>query len=420
MNTTKYRAAFKILLDQSKSLLQVLLNHGVMTMLVGGAVRDCLLAHLHNTSISVNNLDLDLVVDVAPEKAMQILELNGFKIIETGLDFGSFTAIDRKGHIFEITSLRKDVECTGRKAQVILGGTLEEDSWRRDFSINALYLDINGDIYDFHNGIEDLHTNIVRFIGDARTRIKEDYLRILRFFRFSSRFATIFDHHAIAAIMDSHHGIAILSKERITKEIYGILTSDKATLTLQTMQDIGTLSAIFGLDFTLEFQHLTSMQQTIEKAIELKIDHTGIPLLALSFDSNHNPAILQKLTPYKGHKYLIQKSAQMLSMATCKDKNAILRSLLTKNRDTNLIALCFSDYIDLRELANMIYKTTIVPINGHDIVQHFPELQYQQIGQVLSMAYNIWIEHDFKVDKTFILDQVIRHIHSADINIYQE
>ena len=145
---------------------------------VGGAVRDTLLGLDKN-----DNWDIDVATTYTPEKVIEILENSHVKVIPTGLKHGTVSAvIDNK--IFEITTLRHDVETFGRHANVEFHHNWEEDAKRRDFTLNALFANASGDVFDYTGGFKDLKAGKVRFIGDAKKRIKEDALRILRFFRF--------------------------------------------------------------------------------------------------------------------------------------------------------------------------------------------------------------------------------------------
>ena len=182
--------------------------------LVGGCVRDMLLEReLH---------DYDFACVYEPDKIQEILAQYGVKSIPTGKEFGTITAVVN-GKNFEITTLRDDVEGDGRHARVEFNGDFEMDAKRRDFSVNALYLDKDGEIYDYFSGMDDLKARKIRFIGDAGERIKEDYLRVLRFFRFSLGYAKSLDEVGIDAIEENREGLRKLSRERVRQEYFKIL-----------------------------------------------------------------------------------------------------------------------------------------------------------------------------------------------------
>jgi poly(A) polymerase len=161
--------------ESVRRIMDALRGGGGEARVVGGAVRDALLGRKVG--------DIDLAATLPPEKTSALLAEAGIKVAPTGIEHGTVTAvIDGKG--YEITTLRRDVETDGRRAKVAFTDDWQSDAARRDFTINALYADAGGAIYDYFGGREDLARGHVRFIGDARSRIREDVLRILRFFRF--------------------------------------------------------------------------------------------------------------------------------------------------------------------------------------------------------------------------------------------
>ncbi len=183
---------------------------------VGGAVRDSLLGF----QVS----DVDLATTLRPETVIDRLEGARIKAVPTGLDHGTITAV-AEGKNYEITTLRRDVATDGRRATVAFATDWREDAARRDFTINALYADPqSGEIFDYHGGLHDLESGIVRFIGDANQRIAEDFLRILRYFRFLARYGHgPVDNEAIQACAKGVHGLTALSRERIAQELTKIM-----------------------------------------------------------------------------------------------------------------------------------------------------------------------------------------------------
>jgi poly(A) polymerase len=193
------------------------LSYGeVKPRIVGGAVRDSLLG------LSV--ADIDLATPLMPEEVTRRLEAAGIKAVPTGIDHGTITAVSH-GQTLEVTTLRRDVSTDGRRATVAFSSDWQEDAARRDFTINALYADPDsGEIFDYFGGLADLAAGVVRFIGDAGTRIAEDHLRILRFFRFHARFGRGEpDAVAIAACAAAANSLMALSRERIADELMKLL-----------------------------------------------------------------------------------------------------------------------------------------------------------------------------------------------------
>lgn len=184
---------------------------------VGGAVRDTLLG--------IDVTDVDLATALLPETVIDRLEAARIRALPTGIEHGTITAV-AGGKNYEITTLRRDVATDGRRAVVAFSTDWKEDAVRRDFTINALYADpATGEIFDYFGGLEDLDAGIIRFIGDADQRIAEDYLRVLRYFRFLARFGRAqIDVEAIRACAAGAHGLTALSRERIAQELVKIMS----------------------------------------------------------------------------------------------------------------------------------------------------------------------------------------------------
>ena len=203
--------------------------------LVGGCVRDALLG--------LPGADIDLATSEPPDRVADALTAAGLRAIPTGMAHGTITAII-DGRPFEITTLRRDVVTDGRHAEVVWTDDWREDAARRDFTINALSLAPDGTLHDYFGGEADLRAGRVRFVGDATDRVAEDYLRILRFFRFQARYgAGPPDPAALAAIRLGVHGIARLSAERIWSELKRILLAPAPEAALDLMAHTGVLAA---------------------------------------------------------------------------------------------------------------------------------------------------------------------------------
>ncbi len=204
--------------------------------LVGGCVRDMLAGH--------DIADIDLAAPDAPEAVVAALEAFGLRVIPTGLAHGTVTAISA-GRPFEITTLRRDEETDGRHARVAWTDDFREDAARRDFTINAMSLDQAGTLHDYFGGQADLAAGIVRFVGDAAARVTEDYLRILRFFRFFARYGVSpADKDAVAAIQASRARLATLSAERVWNELKRIFAAPDPLGAIALMRELGVLAAI--------------------------------------------------------------------------------------------------------------------------------------------------------------------------------
>lgn len=222
----------------SRRVLAALATGGRPARFVGGCVRDALLAP------GADVADLDLATPEPPERVLALLDAAGIAAIPTGLRHGTVTA-HLAGHRYEITTLRRDVACFGRHAEVAFTDDFAADAARRDFTINALSCDGDGRLHDPVGGLADLRAGRVRFVGEPRRRIAEDFLRILRFFRFHVRFGRgAPDAAALAACAELGAGIDRLSGERIRQELFGILATPRAAEALALMQAAGVLGRV--------------------------------------------------------------------------------------------------------------------------------------------------------------------------------
>jgi poly(A) polymerase len=210
----------------------------IETRAVGGAVRDALLGR------SVT--DIDFATTAVPEDVMARARKAGLKAIPTGIAHGTVTVV-ADGVSFEVTTLRRDIETFGRHAKVAFTTDWSEDAQRRDFTLNALYAGADGTLYDPLGGYEDLLAGRVRFIGDAAARIREDYLRILRFFRFNAYYGKEpLDAAGLSACVQERNGLTQLSAERIAAELKRLLVAPRAFEGVEALFDFGLLSDILG------------------------------------------------------------------------------------------------------------------------------------------------------------------------------
>lgn len=223
----------------TQAVFDALASAGIEGRVVGGAVR--------NTLLGKPVSDIDIATPALPEAVMAAAKAAGLGVVPTGLAHGTVTVIaDNIPH--EVTTLRRDMETDGRHAVVAFSDDWRVDAARRDFTINALYCGRAGEIIDPLGGLADLEARRVRFIGDAQDRIREDYLRILRFFRFSAEYAAgAFDSAGLAAAVAQRDGLWRLSAERIRAELLKLLVAPRAADAIDTMIGFGFLSPLLGL-----------------------------------------------------------------------------------------------------------------------------------------------------------------------------
>ena len=241
-------------------LLDVLDRDGEQARVVGGAVRNALL------EIPIH--EIDVATTAAPDEVVKRVQAAGFKPVPTGIAHGTITVvIDR--HPFEVTTLRQDVETYGRHAKVAFGRDWKTDAERRDFTINALSVTRDGTVYDYAGGLADLAARRVRFIGDPAKRIAEDYLRILRFFRFHAAYGTS-DHpyaEGIAACIAGRKGLDQLSRERVRMEVRKLVVAPHAVPTLISMADAGLLLRVLGgISYLASFENMAKVEAAIGAA----------------------------------------------------------------------------------------------------------------------------------------------------------
>jgi poly(A) polymerase len=228
----------------TQDVLNLLTAAGHQAYLVGGCVRNALLG----APVS----DLDIATDAHPEKVAALAPKAGFKPVPTGIDHGTITLV-RGEAVFEITTFRRDIETFGRHATVAFSKDIHDDACRRDFTMNALYATASGEVLDpVGQGLSDLRQRHVRFVGEAEARIREDYLRILRFFRFTAWYGAPdegFDAEGLAASAANFAGIETLSKERIGHEIRKLLSAPNPGPAVASMAQAGVLAhVITGAD----------------------------------------------------------------------------------------------------------------------------------------------------------------------------
>lgn len=211
---------------------------GHRALFVGGCVRNALLG--------VPVADVDIATDARPETVTRLAEAAGLRVVPTGIEHGTVTVI-AGGVPHEVTTFRRDVETDGRRAVVAFADDVTEDAARRDFTMNALYADARGNVIDPLGGLPDLVARRLRFVGDAHQRIREDYLRILRFFRFHAHYGDPgqgMDAEALAASAELAEGVDGLSRERIGSEIRKLLAAPDPAPAVAAMAQAGVLTRV--------------------------------------------------------------------------------------------------------------------------------------------------------------------------------
>ena len=378
-------------------------THGDNLRIVGGAIRNFLL----NKEIS----DFDLSTTFLPEQTIEILEQNNIKYFSTGICFGTVVAVINN-KIFEITTTREDIKTDGRHAEVKFTQNFEIDAKRRDFTFNALYLDFHNNLFDYFNGIEDLMKGIVRFIGNAENRIQEDYLRILRFFRFYCYYGIVLDNQGLKYSIKYKDKLTTLSGERIKAEMFKILLSNYPIKTLHIMNQNGILQIITSIDdFNFnKIELLYSIKKYIKNNVSAElilslllknIDELDILKNKWKLSKKENNKIFNLLL-HKGDKIYNKKQIQELLFYS-NDKNYVI-DLVIINAILNNINNP-QDYIN--NLINFIQsiKMPSFPINGNDL-EKLDIKNKKDYGKIISILKQEFIESDFKLTKEELLNKV--------------
>jgi poly(A) polymerase len=273
--------------EPTRIVFAALTAKGAQARAVGGAVRNALMR--------VPVKDVDIATTALPEEVLALAARAGLHAIPTGIEHGTVTVVADKT-AFEVTTLRRDIETFGRHAKVTFTSDWREDAMRRDFTMNSLYCDASGKVHDPLGGFDDLKAGRVRFIGDARQRIREDYLRILRFFRFGAQYggAAAPDADGLAAAAAEKAGMVQLSGERIRSELLLLLAAPGAVAALRSMRDIGIIAPLIGVDGNVE---------TVERlaAIERHLSLAPDPVLRLAALAAGTSENLRERLKLSGH-----------------------------------------------------------------------------------------------------------------------
>jgi len=242
------------LLDDPRlaTLFAALAPTGAETRVIGGAVRDAL--------YGLPPHEIDLATTALPDAVMRAAATAGIKAVPTGIAHGTVTLVVA-GAPYEVTTLREDVETDGRFAKVRFGGDFEQDARRRDFTVNALSLPPDGKLHDYVGGLDDLAARRIRFIGDAATRIREDYLRVLRFFRFNASHGEgAFDRDGLHESILARAQLARLSRERVRAELLKLLVARRAPEVLRAMSQAGVIEVILGMGYPARLARLVAFE----------------------------------------------------------------------------------------------------------------------------------------------------------------
>lgn len=375
-------------------------DKGPQALLVGGCVRNMLVGKAVD--------DIDIATKHKPPETMALLKAAGIKSVPTGLDHGTVTAVisDKS---FEITTLRRDVETDGRHAVVAFTDDWGDDAQRRDFTMNTLLCDLDGQVFDpTGEGFSDLDARRIIFVGDPAARIAEDYLRILRFFRFHGTYGKAApDENALQSCRKAADHVLGLSKERITQEFMKILAVDDIVDLLALMRKNNVLMPLFHQFYDPEIMAALERHQKRHNAMDVI---SRIAVLA-GFSGDYPDSVAD---------YLLLSNKQKAFYST------LLQSLneLSELTEKEAKFLVYKTGVDVSVQAIMLYaalhKAVLpadlvdfmttwhvpeFPVNGHDIKQAGVE-DGPVLGAVLSRLESWWMEQDFAPDRQACLDEL--------------
>jgi poly(A) polymerase len=386
------------------------LNQAGEARIVGGAVRDALMRRPVG--------DLDFATTLLPDQTIGAVEAAGFKAVPTGYAHGTITAV-KDGRGYEITTLRKDVATDGRRADVAFGTDWETDALRRDFTINALSVDAQGTIYDYCDGLADIETRAVRFIGNAETRIREDYLRTLRFYRFFAHLGSGRpDADGIRATAKLKDGLSKLSAERVWQEIKKLLTAPDPSRALLWMRQAGVLTAVLPES---ERWGIDAIPALISSEQALKWTHdTLLRLMAITPpDLQQREALAERLRLSKSERErLLAHAATAPINAETSDlalRKRLYREGLSGIADHLKLALVSmrskaeadnQTMIDIAKLSGLLNTATTYdrpefPVGGNDIKSK--NLEGPALGKALEALEQQWIDSGFTLTKAQLL-----------------
>jgi tRNA nucleotidyltransferase/poly(A) polymerase len=376
------------------SLRDAFRAQGFDIKLVGGCVRDLMLG--------LTPKDVDLHTDATPDECVLIYQAEGVRFEETGLSHGTISVIF--DHVaYEITSLRTDTETDGRHAVVSYTRDWHTDLLRRDFRFNAMSMSFEGDILDPFGGQADLAAGVVRFVGDAETRIKEDYLRILRWFRFRGRFGMHMDAAAEHAVRTHAHGLEQISRERIWSEVSKILSGDHA---VQLMKDIHDL----GVDKHVDMHHALECTSVCADDVNLAVhEQTRNPVTMLVAVCDHHAKQILKI--WKASSAEI-KLAEFLYSNLNNDPFRLM-AVEDVSRDWAIELCVLNNALNDSHVSDggfmkavlEEWEVPVFPVTGRDLIE-MGMIPGPRMGQMLKDLKHRWANQEYQISKQDLLQLV--------------
>jgi len=387
-------------------LLAVLNGNGEEARVVGGAVR--------NTLLDLPSHEIDVATTATPDEVTRRVTAAGFKPVPTGIEHGTVTVVVGDAP-FEVTTLRQDVETYGRHAKVEFGRDWRADAERRDFTINAFSVTPDGTVYDYVGGLDDLDARRVRFIGDPKKRIEEDYLRILRFFRFDAAYGTSEHPYAegIAACIAGRDGLDRLSRERVRQELMKLLVAPHALPSLISMADGGLLLRVLG---GVSYLGAFEMMAKVEAAAGLNADpvrRLGALGVAVVEDAERLWQKLRLSNLEQARLMAMGEGWRLMSPALREHERRALVYQLKPLAYTDRVLLAWSRadagahdkaWLDLVTLPQR-WTPPAFPIKAADFMERGIE-KGPELGAAMRAAEEAWIKADFPEDEAALAEIV--------------
>ncbi len=376
--------------ESARQVMRAYTDAGYDIRFVGGCVRDC----LNGDPVG----DLDMATTATPEQGQGILEKAGIKTVPTGIAHGTITAVV-DGHPFEITTLRRDVTTDGRRATVAYTSSWEEDAARRDFTINAMSVDREAVLYDPFYGQADLKAGRIRFIGDAVERIKEDALRILRFFRFNAHIGTgVLDEAGLQACIAHANLLQNLSKERINMEVKKLLKGKNVVKVWQVL-------TVAGLNqyFLKKSKNINALENLFH------VKHQNKPLLLSLFEPSDRDAKALQIALKLSNKETDRIAAALMVYDKAWDHLTALLYYHGRQAVRDAALLRYADgivddiYLDWVMVKAADWQKPCFPVTGEDLLQAGYS-QGKEMGDALKKMERYWVENDFKLTQEECLE----------------
>ncbi len=373
-------------------VLEIINSKNHKARVVGGVVRDAILG--------IESEDVDIITTMLPEELIKVFRALGHKVIPTGIKFGTVSILYEE-ELFEVTTLRKDISSDGRHAKVEYTKDFYIDALRRDFTINALsYCPFEEKIYDYFNGIEHLTLGCVKFIGDPELRIQEDYLRILRFFRFLGKFGKKVDQDSLKACIKYKSFIKKLSRERIKSELNLILRLPNYCDIIRLMNDCSVLQEVLPLPYNLGLEKFVSAKRIAEKFGVLLSKETKYALL---FALSGNDISYTQLINLKFSRVEPRHIDKLLAIKQANIDEGFLKKIWFENDNFEQFFIFLAALSEKKERIENVFlqllnkQKQVFPLSGKEV--EALGISRTEIGRELSHLQEKWIQSNFELTK---------------------